>query len=83
MTHKVCYFKFDGDREIAEGKYLAIFKSLGLSMSCSILVMADLCGVQIQSKFIISIHGTPLVEPRFSWTFSAGPSTAELMSQKS
>ena len=31
LTHKVCYFKFDGDREIGEGKYLAIFSSLNLS----------------------------------------------------
>ena len=96
MINTVCYFKFDGNREIAEEKSPKIcsaqeniwqfFRSLNLSQSCSILIMVDMytCGVQIQSKFIICVHRTPLVEPRFSWTFLAGwPSTAELISQKS
>ena len=34
--------KFDGDREIAEEKYLAIFTSLNPSYYCSVLVMLDL-----------------------------------------
>ena len=48
--------KFDGDREIEERKYLAIFSSLNPSWSCSILVMLDLYTLHMWGPDSIQVY---------------------------